>query len=95
MTLPEFTYKLSVIDAIHGLAAWDDGAGSGIRDDLLLDAVTRYIRGLDGKQYQRLRAESARAYLTDEMIEQGHGMDTAIYVDMWIDRVRCGEGDDE
>jgi hypothetical protein len=94
MNLPEFTYKLTIIDAIHGLAAWNGGAGSGIRDDLLRDAVERYIQGLDGNQYRRLRAESARAYLTDEMVDQGHGMDTAIDVDGWIDRVRCGEDDE-
>jgi hypothetical protein len=94
MNLPEFTYKLTIIDAIHGLAAWNGGAGSGIRDDLLRDAVERYIQGLDGNQYRRLRAESARAYLTDEMVDQGHGMDTAIDVDRWIERVR-GEEDDE
>ena len=91
MNLPEFTYSYTIVDAITSLAAWDGGAGSGVRDDLLREAVTKYIVSLDEDQYRTLRAIVARSYLTDEAIGQGYGVDDAIEIDWWIEERRGEE----
>lgn len=92
MSLPEFSHSYGIIEAIVGLAAWDGGAGCGIRDDTLKGKVIRYLASLDDKQYQRLRALVARSFLDDKSLDQGYGMDSVIEIDGWIEEQKS-EGD--
>lgn len=79
----------TIVEAIMGLAAYEDGAtDSGIRDEVLRAKVEAYINGLSREQYRKLRAMVAREFLDDEAVEQGYGMESAREVDDWIEERR-------
>lgn len=82
----EFRFKgWDLLDAIDALLAFDGGAlDSGTSDPDLRAAVLSHLRQMDVAPRQKLLAQYARRFLTDEAIREGYGLnDVAKFIE-WL-----------
>jgi hypothetical protein len=75
-----------LFENIDGLMAYDLGSvDSGIKNDRLKQQIKDYLNGLDDKSLTTILSKYARTYLTDDMIEQGYGIEDIKQFLTWLD----------
>jgi hypothetical protein len=82
----DFSYRgFTLFEAIDALMAYDVGArDAGVDDEGMRRVLDVYLKRLAPDEFRRICALFARAYLTDEAIAEGYGIEDVVQIAEWI-----------